>query len=68
MAIVTFTIPASLVTELNAIAVAAGFPGARAMVLAYLKAEVRAWRGNNAQKGIREAAEAKADEETEGIA
>ena len=68
MAQVTFTIPDALATELNAIAVAAGFPSAKAMVIAYLRATIKASRGNKALAGIRETAETQADIETAALA
>ena len=68
MATVTFTIPAALAAELNAIAVAAGYPNAKVMTMAYLRATIKASRGNKVMVGIREAAEAQADADTAGIA
>ena len=44
MATVTFTIPDAIVTELNQIAVKAGFANAKEMTKAYLTATVRADR------------------------
>mgnify|MGYP001565043554 CR=1 FL=1 len=67
MATVTFNIRDALATELNQISVAAGFPNAKAMVVEYLKAEIRAYRGSKALIGIREAAEAQAIIETKSI-
>ena len=67
MAVVTFTIPDAIVTELNAIAVKNGYANAKLMTIAYLKAEIRANRGNASLVGIREAAEAQANTDTQGI-
>ena len=67
MATVTLTIPDAIATELNQIAVKAGFANAKLMVLAYLKATIRTNRGNAALVGVREAAEAQADTATQGI-
>lgn len=67
MVTVSFTIPDTIVTEFNQIAVKAGFANAKQMVVAYLKAEIRANRGNTALVGIRETAEAQADTDTAGI-
>ena len=65
---VTFSIPTPIIVELNAIAVEAGFPNAKVMTIAYLKATIRASRGNKALIGLRERAEAQANADTEAIA
>ena len=67
MPTVSITVSAAHATELNAIAVAAGFLNVRAMTRAYLRAEIKAWRAKNAVAGIREAAEAQADADTSTI-
>ena len=64
MATVTFTISDALVTELNQIAVKAGFTNTKQMVIAYLRATIRASRGNLSIVGIREAAELQANQDT----
>ena len=67
MPIVSFTIPTPIATELNDIAVQAGFPNAKAMVLAYLKYTIKTNRGSKALQGIREVAEAQADTDMAGL-
>ncbi len=54
MAIVTFDIPNTIVQELNGIAVEAGFPNAKVMVIAYLTAEIKDHRDNLAKATIPE--------------
>jgi len=44
MVTVTFTIPDAIATELNQMAVLAGYPNAKAMVVAYLKYELQTAR------------------------
>ena len=66
--IVNFNIPDPIATELNDIAQEAGYPNPKAMFIAYLRHTIRAHRANKAIVGLREAAEAKADEDTEAIA
>lgn len=68
MATVTITIPNSLITELNTIAVGAGFANAKTMTIAYLRAQIRGYRSSKAIEGLREAAEKAADTDTEVIA
>ncbi len=55
MATVTFTIPDAIVTELNKIAVKAGFPNAKQMVTAYLRATIKSDRDNAIRKATPEA-------------
>lgn len=52
MAVISFTIPDAVVTELNAIAVKNGFANAKAMMIAYLTATVKADRDNKAIKAV----------------
>ena len=55
MAKITFDVSSEIIQELNAIAVEAGFPNAKTMCIAYLKAEIKAHRDNLARKAIVEA-------------
>ena len=60
-------VPQAAIDDLSAIALEAGYPNFRAMLLAYLRAELQAYRSNKALKGIRETAEAQAAQELAGI-
>ena len=64
MATLTVTVPNAIATELNTIAQENGFPNAKDMLIAYVRAEIRAYRGNKALGGVREAAEDQADQDT----
>ena len=55
MATVTFTIPDSVVTELNQIAVKAGFVNAKLMTTAYLVATLKASRDKTIRDAIPQA-------------
>lgn len=68
MAIVSFDIPNALVAELNLIAQAEGFPNAKALVIHWLRAKIRAYRVNKARTDAEEAAGEAADTETGSIA
>lgn len=50
--IVSFNIPDAIVTELNLIAQEAAFANAKQMIIAYLKAEIKAHRDNIILKNI----------------
>ena len=52
MATVTFTIPDAIATELNQIAVRAGFANAKLMTIAYLTATVKASRDKTIHDAI----------------
>ena len=68
MASVTFTIPDALATELNQIAQYNGFPNAKQMVIAYLRATIRANRIKLANlDAVRAGAEAQANLDTGAI-
>ncbi len=67
MATLTLTVPDAIVDELNTIAQENGFPNAKDMLITYVRAEIRGYRGNKALGGIREAAETQADQDTAAI-
>ena len=52
MATVTFTIPDALATELGQIATENGFPNAKAMVIAYLRATITGSRTQAQYKAL----------------
>jgi predicted transcriptional regulator len=64
---VTFNIPDAIVQELNEIARAQSRSNAKQMVIEYLRAELRRSRAATALAGVEAAAEAQADQDTEGI-
>lgn len=64
---VTITIPDILVTELNLIALAEGFPTAKALVIHWLKAKVKAARVNKATSDASSSTGTQADTDTGGI-
>ena len=52
MATVTFTIPDTVATELGQIAIENGFPNAKAMVIAYLRATIAGSREEAQRKAL----------------
>ena len=65
MATVTFNVPNPIAQELNQIAQDNGFANAKAMVIAYLKATIKASRVSKLNiEQIREDAEKQADKDT----
>ena len=67
MATLTLTVPDAVAAELNTIAQENGFPDTKVMLIAYVRAEIRTYRGNKALGDIREVAETQADQDTAAI-
>lgn len=68
MANITFNVPNSIATELNQIAQDAGLGNAKQMVIAYLRATIRANRVKLANlEALRRVAEQQGDQDTKAI-
>ncbi len=67
MVTVMIQVPAALATEINAIALAQGFPNGKAFVISFLRGIVRNKRRADALKNVAQVAEQQADQETAAI-
>lgn len=67
MATIDITIPDEIASELETIAQGNGYPLAKDMMIDYVRAQIRAYRGRMALEGVRESAEVQADLDTASI-